>query len=42
MDIYGSFINLGLVIHLIKKVNKVINNNIIYKKNTSKGVFIRF
>ena len=26
MDIYGSFIDLRLVIHLIKKVNKVINN----------------
>ena len=30
MDIYGSFINLRLVIHLIKEVNKVVNNNKIF------------
>ena len=27
MDIYGSFIDLGLVIYLIKKVNDVISDN---------------
>ena len=27
IDIYSSFIALGPVIYLIKKVNKVINNN---------------
>ena len=27
MDIYGSFIDLGLVMHQIKEVNKVISDN---------------
>ena len=31
MDIYGNFIDLGLVMHPIKEVNKVINNNKIFQ-----------
>ena len=27
MDIYGNFINLGLVIYPIKEVNKVVSDN---------------
>ena len=30
MDIYGNFINLGLVIYLIKEVNEVLSNKEIF------------